>query len=43
MRAWVLGESAADLGRYLDVPWVPVGDWFFLHKLTACLTAREEP
>ena len=38
-RAWVLGEQATDLERYLDVSWVPVGDCFFLHKLVACLTA----
>jgi hypothetical protein len=38
-RAWVLGEPAADIEQYLDVPWVPVGDWFFLHKLAACFTA----
>ena len=38
-RAWVLGDQPADLECYLDVPWVPVGDWFFLHKLVACLTA----
>jgi hypothetical protein len=42
-RAWVLGEQATDIERYLDVPWVPVGDWFFLHKLAACLTADGRP
>lgn len=40
-RAWALGESARELEKYLDVPWVPVGDYYYIQKLTACLTAKE--
>jgi hypothetical protein len=42
-KAWVLGDPTPNLERYLDVPWVPVGDYSFLHKLVACLTAGGEP
>jgi len=39
-RAWVLDESAQSLAKYLDVPWLPLGDYFYLQKLTACLMGK---
>jgi hypothetical protein len=34
-KAWVLGEKPAALERLVDVPWLPRGDLFHIHKLTA--------
>jgi hypothetical protein len=42
-RAWILHEKPQELERLIDVPWVPRGDYFFLHKLTVCLTAGGNP
>ncbi|HXX95481.1 MAG TPA: hypothetical protein VEN81_17810 [Planctomycetota bacterium] len=39
LRAGVLGEKRAQLEKYLDVPWVRVGDLYHLLKLVACLKA----
>jgi hypothetical protein len=37
-RAWVLGEKPDTLRRYVDVPWLPAGDLYYIHKLAE--TAR---
>jgi hypothetical protein len=37
--AWVLGKNGDWLRRRLDVPLVPVGDWYYIDKLVACLHA----
>jgi hypothetical protein len=38
-RAWVLGEKPEQLERYLDVPWLKLGDLYHLHKLAETLKA----
>jgi hypothetical protein len=38
-KAWVLGEEGPTLERYLDVPWLPVGDFFYMDKLAATIMA----
>jgi hypothetical protein len=38
-RAWILGESSEQLQRYIDVPWVPVGDLYYLHKIAVAVSA----
>jgi hypothetical protein len=32
-RAWILAERPEQLERYIDVPWLRVGDLYYLHKL----------
>ncbi len=32
-RAWILGQSPQELRRYIDVPHLAVGDYFYMHKL----------
>lgn len=39
VHAWILGKDGDWLGRRLDVPLVPVGDWYHLDKLVATLGA----
>lgn len=39
IRAYVLGESRAQLLRYMDVPWTRSGDVYHLQKLVALLRA----
>ncbi len=39
-RAWVLGEKPGQLERYLDVPWLKLGDLYHLHKLAETLKAH---
>ena len=41
-RAWVLDEPAGSLQEYLNVPWLPLGDYFYLQKLTACLMGKQK-
>ncbi len=36
-RAWVLGESPADLARLLDLPWCKA-DLYYIQKLVLCMT-----
>jgi hypothetical protein len=38
-RAWVLGEKPDQLERYLDVPWLKLGDLYYLHKLAETIKA----
>jgi len=38
-RAWVLGEKPETLQRYIDVPWLPAGDLFYLHKVAETIKA----
>jgi hypothetical protein len=38
-RAWVLGEKPEELERYLDVPWLRLGDLYRLHMLAETLRA----
>jgi len=38
-RAWVLGEKPEQLERCLDVPWLKVGDLYYLHKLAETIKA----
>ncbi|HRT97803.1 MAG TPA: hypothetical protein P5532_25635, partial [Planctomycetota bacterium] len=38
-RAWVLGEKPEQLERYLDVPWLPLGDLYYIHKLAETIKA----
>ena len=33
VKAWILGETPAQLGRYTDIPWVHTGDYYYIHKL----------
>jgi len=33
LRAWVLGESAERLEKYIDIPYTARGDLYYLHKL----------
>ena len=46
-RAWVLREPAEGLQRYVDVPWLKVGDLFYIHKIAetikACRGSRWTP
>lgn len=39
IRAYVLGEGGAELSKFLDVPWVRVGDLYHLQKLIAAIRA----
>lgn len=39
-RAWVLGETPARLERCVDVPWLPRGDLYHLHKLAETIKAH---
>lgn len=39
-RAWILDEAPDKLERYLDVPWMKVGDLYHLHKLAEAIKAR---
>ncbi|MBE3123775.1 MAG: hypothetical protein IMZ65_03140 [Planctomycetes bacterium] len=38
-RAWVLGEKPETLRRYIDVPWLPRGDLYYMHKLAETIKA----
>jgi len=38
-RAWILGERPEQLERYLDVPWLKLGDLYHLHKLAETIKA----
>jgi len=53
-KAYVLGETPQALRRWLDIPWCPVGDYYYMAKLAATIgaargvawgrgTAREAP
>ena len=37
--AWVAGTPAATLERYIDVPWVAIGDDYYLLKLAETIKA----
>jgi len=39
VHAWILGADGDFLQEHLDVPLVPVGDWYYLDKLVATLQA----
>jgi len=39
VKAWVLGETADQLAKYLDVPWVPLGDYYYINKLAETIRA----
>ena len=38
-RAWLLQDKPQDLERYVDVPWLQVGDLYHLHKLAETIKA----
>jgi len=38
-RAWVLGEKPGELERCVDVPWLRVGDLYYMHKLAEAIEA----
>lgn len=38
-RAWILNESPQELEGYVDVPWLPLGDFYYLHKLAETIKA----
>ena len=38
-KAWVLGEDGPSLEKYLDIPWLKVGDFFYMDKLAATMMA----
>jgi len=38
-RAWILGDKPEQLQRYIDVPWLKLGDLYHLHKLTETIKA----
>jgi hypothetical protein len=38
-RAWISGENPEQLQRYIDVPWVPLGDLYYLHKVAVAVGA----
>lgn len=38
-RAWALGEKSGDLEKYIDVPFLRVGDLYHIHKLAETIRA----
>lgn len=38
-RAWVLREKPETLQRYVDVPWLPAGDLYYIHKVAETVKA----
>lgn len=38
-RAWILKETPQTLEKYVDVPWAPTGDLYYLHKLAETIKA----
>ena len=38
-RAWILGEKPETLQTYIDVPWLPAGDLYHLHKVAETIKA----
>jgi hypothetical protein len=40
IRAYVLGEKGSELKKFLDVPWIRVGDLYHLQKLIAAIRAH---
>ena len=38
-KAWVLGASGEELRRCLDIPWVKVGDLYYIDKLAETIKA----
>jgi hypothetical protein len=38
-RAWILAEKPETLARHIDVPWLPRGDLYHLHKLAETVKA----
>jgi hypothetical protein len=32
-KAWIEGADAQELSRYADIPWLQVGDLFYMHKI----------
>ncbi len=43
IRAYVLGDNAEQLSRYMDVPWTRVGDTYHMQKLLAIIRAAGPP
>jgi hypothetical protein len=37
--AWVAGTPAGELERYIDEPWTPLGDLYYMHKLAETIKA----
>jgi hypothetical protein len=37
--AWIAGTPPEELERYIDEPWVAIGDFFYLHKLAETIKA----
>jgi hypothetical protein len=33
VKAWILGETPERLATYVDIPWVHLGDYYYIHKL----------
>jgi hypothetical protein len=38
-KAWTQGESAANLRRYRDIPWLQEADFFYIQKLGETIKA----
>ena len=37
--AWIAGTPPERLERYVDVPWTPLGDLYYMHKLAETIKA----
>ena len=37
--AWIAGTPPGRLARYIDVPWAPLGDLYYMHKLAETIKA----
>lgn len=33
VKAWILNETPANLTTYTEIPWVHIGDYYYIHKL----------
>ncbi|NIR25753.1 MAG: hypothetical protein GWN77_02035, partial [Gammaproteobacteria bacterium] len=39
VKAWILEESPDQLAKYIDIPWVHTGDYYYIHKLAETIKA----
>lgn len=42
-KSWAVGEKAEVLARLTDIPWVPLGDYYYVAKLTEAIRAYRVP
>ena len=38
--AWIVGTPPEKLERYIDQPWTPIGDLYYMHKLAETIKAH---